>query len=117
MKIKIHREGRNLICGTALLLFIINVLVFLYFPHWLLGITLSVTALLLVFVTYFFRNPVRVLEVDDPNFIIAPADGRVVAAMRRKCIGGTCYEKNDAFPADRAGPDRKSTRLNPSHTS
>lgn len=75
---RIHREGRNLICGTALLLFIINVLVFLYFPHWLLGITLSVTALLLVFVTYFFRNPVRVLEVDDPNFIIAPADGRVV---------------------------------------
>jgi phosphatidylserine decarboxylase len=34
--------------------------------------------LLLVFVSYFFRNPVRVLEIDDPNFIIAPADGRVV---------------------------------------
>ena len=31
-----------------------------------------------MFVSYFFRNPVRVLEIDDPNFIIAPADGRVV---------------------------------------
>ena len=51
---------------------------YLYFPHWIFGITLALTALLLVFVTYFFRNPVRVLEIDDPNFIIAPADGRVV---------------------------------------
>ena len=77
-KPRIHREGRTLICGTALLLFLVNVPMYLYFPHWIFGITLSLTALLLVFVTYFFRNPVRVLEIDDPNFIIAPADGRVV---------------------------------------
>ena len=75
---RIHREGRNLIIGTVLLLFVINIPVFMYFPHWIFGITLALTALLLVFVTYFFRNPVRVLEIDDPNFIIAPADGRVV---------------------------------------
>ena len=67
-----------MIIGIVLLLFIINVPVFYVFPHWIFGITLALTALLLVFVTYFFRNPVRVLEIDDPNFIIAPADGRVV---------------------------------------
>ena len=61
-----------------MLLFIINIPVYLHFPHWIFGIILALTALLLVFVTYFFRNPVRVLEIDDPNFIIAPADGRVV---------------------------------------
>ena len=75
---KIHREGRGLIVGTAFLLFVINVPMYLYFPHWAFGLTLALTAALLVFVTYFFRNPVRVLEIDDPNFIIAPADGRVV---------------------------------------
>ena len=75
---RIHREGRTLIVGTVLLLFFINVPMYLYFPHWIFGITLALTALLLVFVTYFFRNPVRVLEIDDPNFLIAPADGRVV---------------------------------------
>ena len=76
---RIHREGRNLIFGTVLLLFIINVPIYLYVqPHWVFAITLIITAALLVFVTYFFRNPVRVLEIDDPNFIIAPADGRVV---------------------------------------
>ena len=76
---KIHREGRGLICGTVLLLFIINVPIYLFVqPHWVFAITLIITAMLLVFVTYFFRNPVRVLKIDDPNFIIAPADGRVV---------------------------------------
>ena len=55
---KIHREGRGLICGTALLLFIINVPIYLFVqPHWVFAITLILTAMLLVFVTYFFRNP------------------------------------------------------------
>lgn len=74
----IHREGRNTIIGLVLLLFVINVPIYLKFSHWIFAITLILTALLLVFVTYFFRSPVRVLEVDDPNFLIAPADGRVV---------------------------------------
>jgi phosphatidylserine decarboxylase len=79
-RLRIHREGRNLIIGVVLLLFLINVPVFIIYSEqrWIFAITLVLTALLLVFVTYFFRNPVRVLEVDDPNFIIAPADGRVV---------------------------------------
>ena len=77
-RLHIHREGRNLIFGLVLLLFVINVPIFLYFPHWIFAITLILTAMLLVFVTYFFRNPIRVLEVDDPDFLIAPADGKVV---------------------------------------
>lgn len=77
-KLRVHREGRNIIIGLVFLLFAINVPIFLYFPHWAFAVTLILTALLLVFVTYFFRNPVRVLEVDDPKFLIAPADGRVV---------------------------------------
>ena len=77
-KPRIHREGRAMIISIVLLLFIINIPVYLYFAHWIFGITLGLTALLLVFVSYFFRNPVRVLEIDDPKFIIAPADGRVV---------------------------------------
>ena len=77
--LRIHREGRNLIIGTVLLLFIINIVIFINFPQrWIFAVSLVLAAALLVFVTYFFRNPVRVLEVDDPNFIIAPADGRVV---------------------------------------
>lgn len=75
---RIHREGRNIIVGLALIIFAVHVPIYLYSPHWIFGITLILCAMLLVFVTYFFRNPVRVLEVDDPKFLIAPADGRVV---------------------------------------
>ena len=76
---RIHREGRNPIIGLVLLLFIVNVIVYMSVSsHWALGVSLTITSILLVFVTYFFRNPVRVLEIDDPNFVIAPADGRVV---------------------------------------
>ena len=77
-RLHIHREGRNIIIGLVLVLFIINIPIYLFFPHWIFAITLILTAMLLVFVTYFFRNPVRVLEVDAPDFLIAPADGKVV---------------------------------------
>lgn len=77
-RLHIHREGRNIIIGLVLVLFIINIPIYLFFSHWIFAITLILTAMLLVFVTYFFRNPVRVLEVDDPDFLIAPADGKVV---------------------------------------
>ena len=77
-KPRIHREGRNIIIGLVLILFAINIPVFIFWPHWVFAVTLFIAATLLVFVTYFFRNPIRVLEVDDPNFLIAPADGRVV---------------------------------------
>ena len=77
-KLRIHREGRNIIVGLTFLIFAINVPIYMYVAHWVFAIVLLLSAALLVFVTYFFRNPVRILEVDDPNFLIAPADGRVV---------------------------------------
>lgn len=77
-KLRIHREGRNIIVGLTFLIFAINVPIYMYVAHWVFAIILLLSAALLVFVTYFFRNPVRILEVDDPNFLISPADGRVV---------------------------------------
>jgi phosphatidylserine decarboxylase len=77
-KLRIHREGRNIIVGLTFLIFAINVPIYMYVAHWVFAIVLLLSAALLVFVTYFFRNPVRILEVDDPNFLISPADGRVV---------------------------------------
>ena len=50
----------------------------MYVSHWIFAICLILSATLLIFVTYFFRNPMRLVEVTDENFLIAPADGRVV---------------------------------------
>lgn len=75
---RIHREGRGIIVTLTFLIFAINVPIYLYVANWIFAITLLLSATLLVFVTYFFRNPKRILEVSDPNLLIAPADGRVV---------------------------------------
>ena len=75
---RIHREGRGIILTLTFLIFAINVPIYLYMSNWIFAITLLLSAALLVFVTYFFRNPMRILEVSDPNLLIAPADGRVV---------------------------------------
>ena len=75
---RIHREGRGIIVTLTFLIFAVNVPIYLYMSNWIFAITLLLSATLLVFVTYFFRNPRRILEVSDPNLLIAPADGRVV---------------------------------------
>lgn len=76
---RIHREGRNAIFVVALLVFVINVMVYmLVSQHWALAVSLILSAILLIFVSFFFRSPVRILEVNDPELVIAPADGRVV---------------------------------------
>ena len=75
---RIHREGRGIIVTLTFLIFAINVPIYLYVSNWIFAITLLLSAALLVFVTYFFRNPRRILEVSDSNLLIAPADGRVV---------------------------------------
>ena len=77
-RIRIHREGRGLIATLTLLIFVVNVPLFMYMPNWVGAITLLLSAVLLVFVTYFFRNPTRVMEVGDDNLLVCPADGRVV---------------------------------------
>lgn len=77
-RMRIHREGRNLL---LIVLFIIASLFvfFLCYPDKTLTIVLlSLMAILLLFVLYFFRNPEREIIIDDSSFVIAPADGRVV---------------------------------------
>lgn len=76
--LKIHKEGRYILIFLILLIFVINLFVYLRSTNLVFAINLIVSAGLLIFFTYFFRNPARVVEVDDPSLIIAPADGTVV---------------------------------------
>ncbi|MFV0391947.1 MAG: phosphatidylserine decarboxylase family protein [Paludibacteraceae bacterium] len=76
--IKIHKEGKWIIAFTLLVLMAINVIIYLQFPRPLLAVNIIGSAFLFVFVTFFFRNPSRSVEIDDPSLIIAPADGTVV---------------------------------------
>ena len=74
----LHREGRRMLLIVCLVVFILNITAYFYWPHWILATLLALSALALVFVVYFFRDPVRVFTINDPNYLVAPADGTVV---------------------------------------
>ncbi len=76
--VRIHREGRTIILSFALMILLMHIPIYMYAPLFVFIATLVITAAMLAFVTYFFRNPVRVLDMDDPHLMVAPADGRVV---------------------------------------
>ncbi len=76
--IKIHREGRTILVVLLFILFILNITIYLKFPSIILAITTILSGAILIFFGYFFRNPTRVFEIDDPSLIVAPADGTVV---------------------------------------
>jgi phosphatidylserine decarboxylase len=75
---KIHKEGKWIIVLTVLILLVINVLIYIQFPKPIFAVNIIISAFLLIFVTFFFRNPHRVVEIDDGSLILAPADGTVV---------------------------------------
>ena len=77
-RIKIHKEGYLILMVVTLVIFLINVLVYIRFLGVVLAINVAISAVLLAFVAYFFRNPARISEIDDPSLVVAPADGTVV---------------------------------------
>ena len=73
----IHKEGYKILTCTAIVLAIINLLVFWLYPPVLLGVGLISGFLFLLFLQ-FFRNPSRAIMLADDNVIYAPADGKIV---------------------------------------
>lgn len=81
MKLRIHKEGHRILIGLALLLVVINLLVF-YFADLALPFSGVLSAGLFLAVLQFFRNPIREVLTPDSNVIYAPADGKIVTIER-----------------------------------
>ncbi len=75
---KIHKEGRWILSSVLFILVIVNIIVYFRFSHTILIGNIVLSAFTFFFFTYFFRNPSRAGDIDDPSLIIAPADGTVV---------------------------------------
>jgi phosphatidylserine decarboxylase len=76
--IKIHKEGRLILGSLVLVLLLMNLYIYTKFPIGALIVNIVISALLLFFFAYFFRNPPRKVYLDDPSLVIAPADGTIV---------------------------------------
>lgn len=78
-RIKIHKEGYAILISLLSVLMATNVIVYFESPTraiFVINLLISIAAF--SFFVYFFRNPSREADIDDPNLVVAPADGRVV---------------------------------------
>lgn len=81
MRVKIHREGANILTFLLIGLLIINI------PLWLHGeihlaipiTTTSISAVLFFLILNFFRSPRRHFKGERKDVVVASADGKVVA--------------------------------------
>lgn len=74
---RIHKEGRVFILVLAILLIGFDYVVMTYLPAILGYVLLFGSIMLLAFFTQFFRNPDRVITLDE-TLVVSPADGKVV---------------------------------------
>jgi len=80
-RLRVHKEGRAILISLFILLFGINMI--FYFSGnskfdfgFIINFVVSIAAF--CFFLHFFRNPLRLIQIDDDGLVIAPADGRVV---------------------------------------
>ena len=79
MKVKIHREGRNILLVLFLILLIIDGLLYYFCPIRILNLIIFIASAIVFFlVLNFFRSPRRHFPGEQKNMIVAPADGVVV---------------------------------------
>lgn len=76
--VRIHKEGRLILGTLALILLLVNLFVSTHFHGIWPIINIVISAMLLFFFAYFFRNPPRKIYIDDPSLVVAPADGTIV---------------------------------------
>lgn len=78
-KIRIHREGTEILIASVFLLLGINALVLWAFecriPFYILAVITIIVYMLMV---NFFRCPIRLFEKDTEKIVVAPADGKIV---------------------------------------
>jgi len=75
----IHKEGRTLLFGLLVALFLINFAVSYFLPELRLmqNLVIGVSVIFYLLILQFFRNPVFDISRND-NQVLAPADGKVV---------------------------------------
>ena len=80
MKVKIHREGLNILLALLVVLLAINVPLYLCLENRVVPIvTISISTIFYLLVVNFFRSPRRHFKGDPENAVVASVDGKVVA--------------------------------------
>lgn len=80
---KIHREGTNILIILFGMLLMLNIVVWLFFPPYILPGILSVASIVIYgFVFNFFRCPRRYYKGERKDMVVSSVDGKVVCVER-----------------------------------
>ena len=78
-KIRLHREGTEILIISVFLLVGLNALLFWAFDCKILLYTVAAISIILyLLMVNFFRCPIRIFEQDTEKIVVAPADGKIV---------------------------------------
>lgn len=80
MKVKIHREGINILIVVMLIMIVINLSAWMFIRPAVIPIVFSsISAVLYLLIVNFFRSPRRTFKGDRDNVVVSSVDGTVVA--------------------------------------
>lgn len=80
MRVKIHREGTNILVVLMLILVIVNLSAWMFIRPEAIPMTFSgISAVLYLLVVNFFRSPRRTFKGNRENVVVSSVDGTVVA--------------------------------------
>lgn len=80
MKVKIHREGINIITVLAFVLLMVNILAYIFIEYKVIPyVFIGISAIVFFLVVNFFRSPRRHYKGDPNKAVVASVDGTVVA--------------------------------------
>lgn len=83
MKVKIHREGTNILVILLLMLAVINTMAWLFILPSAIPVAFSViSAVVFLLVLNFFRSPKRYFHGNRDNVVVSSVDGKVVVVER-----------------------------------
>lgn len=80
MKVKIHREGQNIIFVLLFILLAINISAYLFIElKWISYVLIALSVITFALVINFFRLPQRHFKGDSDGVVVSSVDGKVVA--------------------------------------
>ncbi|MDE6117584.1 MAG: phosphatidylserine decarboxylase family protein [Duncaniella sp.] len=80
MKVKIHREGTNILIILMLILIVVNLSAWMFIRPAAIPVAFSsISGILYLLVVNFFRSPRRTFHGDRENVVVSSVDGTVVA--------------------------------------
>ena len=80
MKVKIHREGLNILVVLLFILLMINIPAYIFIEYKIIPIIfISISAIMFLLAANFFRSPRRHFKGNPEKAVLASADGKIVA--------------------------------------